>query len=71
MEENKSFEELLQEIDEIIKKLDSKDITLDESVAGYAKAIELSKKCNDILNQKMELVTKQMTASGLEDFKKE
>lgn len=71
MEQNKSFEELLQEIEEIIRKLDNKDISLDESVQGYTKAMELSKQCNEILSQRIELVTKQMTEMGLQDFKKE
>ena len=71
MEDNKSFEELLNELDTIIRKLDDKDISLDESVSSYTKAIEISKRCNDILIQKVELVTKQMTEMGLTDFNKE
>ncbi|MBQ9449404.1 MAG: exodeoxyribonuclease VII small subunit [Acholeplasmatales bacterium] len=71
MEDNKSFEELLNELDTIIRKLDDKDISLDESVSSYTKAIEISKRCNDILSQKIELVTKQMTEMGLTDFNKE
>ena len=69
--ENKSFEELLSELDALIKTLDDKDITLEESVSNYTKALEISKKCNDILSQKVELVTKQMTELGLTDFNKE
>ena len=69
--ENKSFEELMKELEEILKKLDNKDITLEEAVNGYTKGLELSKRCYDILTSSEELVVKKMTEAGLEDFKKE
>lgn len=69
--ENKSFEELLVELEDTVKKLESKDTNLDEAVKNYTLGLELSKKCYDILNTNEELVVKKMTESGLEDFVKE
>lgn len=69
--ENKSFEELLGELEETVKKLESKDTNLDDAVKNYTLGLELSKKCYDILNKNEELVVKKMTESGLEDFVKE
>jgi exodeoxyribonuclease VII small subunit len=69
--ENKSFEELMQELEQILKKLDDKEISLEEAVKGYTQGLELSKKCYEILTSNEELVVKKMTEAGLEDFKRE
>lgn len=69
--ENKSFEDLMQELETILKKLDDKDISLEEAVKGYTEGLELSKKCYEILTTNEELVVKKMTEAGLEDFKRE
>ncbi|MCR5705433.1 MAG: exodeoxyribonuclease VII small subunit [Acholeplasmatales bacterium] len=69
--ENKSFEELLTELENTVKNLENKEISLDEAVKDYTKGLELSKKCYDILGSNEKLVVKKMTESGLEDFVKE
>jgi len=69
--ENKSFEELMAELEEVVKKLEDKDISLEESVKNYTHGLELSKKCNEILTTNEEIVVKKMTEAGLEDFKVE
>ncbi len=69
--ENKTFEELLKELEDTVKKLESKETNLDEAVKNYTLGLELSKQCYDILNKNEELVVKKMTESGLEDFVKE
>lgn len=68
-EKNNNFEENLIELENIVKQLESSQISLDEAVKNYTKGIELSKKCYDILNESEELVVKKMTESGLVDFK--
>ena len=69
--ENKTFEELMVELETIIKKLESTDISLEEAVKGYTTGLELSKKCYDILNTNEQLIVKKMTDAGLEDFKRD
>jgi exodeoxyribonuclease VII small subunit len=69
--ENKSFEELLTELENTVKNLENKDISLDEAVKDYTRGLELSKKCYDILGTNEKLVVKKMSESGLEDFVKE
>ena len=69
--ENKSFEQYLQELENILRMLDDKSISLEEAVKGYTKGLELSKKCYEILNSNEELVVKKMSESGLVDFNRE
>ncbi len=69
--ENKSFEENLLELEAILRKLEDKNISLEDAVSGYTKGLELSKKCYEILNNSEALVVKKMTDAGLVDFKKE
>ncbi len=69
--ENKTFEQLMNELEQTLKKLESTDISLEEAVKGYTEGLELSKKCYEILTKNEELVVKKMTEAGLEDFKSE
>lgn len=47
MEDN--FELNLKKLEELVKKLDSDELTLDESIALFEEGIKLSKKCSDKL----------------------
>ncbi|MBQ7641141.1 MAG: exodeoxyribonuclease VII small subunit [Acholeplasmatales bacterium] len=69
--ENKTFEELMVELEGVLKKLENTNISLEEAVKGYTEGLELSKKCYEILTKNEELVVKKMTEAGLEDFKSE
>ncbi|MBR6072059.1 MAG: exodeoxyribonuclease VII small subunit [Acholeplasmatales bacterium] len=71
--ENKelTFEDYLTELENILKKLEDKDISLEEAVKGYTKGVELSKKCYEILEANTELVTSKMTDSGLVKYENE
>lgn len=69
--EEKSFEQLIEELNQIVSNLENRDIDLDEAVKNYSKGIELSKKCYQILDQNQKLVTKIMTEDGIKDFKEE
>ncbi|MGM9968984.1 MAG: exodeoxyribonuclease VII small subunit [Anaeroplasma sp.] len=66
--ENKTFEEYIKELDEILIKLNNKDISLEDSVNYYTKGLEISKKCYEILNSSEKLVVQKMTETGLTDF---
>ncbi len=66
--EDKSFEALMTELEETVKKLENRDISLDDAVKEYSKGLELSKKCYEILDKNKKLVTQKMTEQGLEDI---
>lgn len=66
--ETKTFEENLKKLEEIVRSLENKDITLEEAVKNYTTGLELSKVCYDILNTNEKLVVEKMTESGLIDF---
>ena len=69
--ENKSFEELMVELEETLKALENTNISLEDAVKKYTKGLEISKKCYEILTTNEELVVKKMTEAGLEDFNSE
>ena len=69
--ENKSFEELMVEVEETLIALENTNISLEDAVKKYTKGLEISKKCYEILTTNEELVVKKMTEAGLEDFKSE
>lgn len=46
----KGFEESLSELEEIAKKLESSDISLDESIKLFEDGMKLSKNCKKILD---------------------
>jgi exodeoxyribonuclease VII small subunit len=58
--ENQTFESLLKELEQVVKDLESKDITLDESVKKYQRGIELSKTCYEMLEKAEKLVVKEI-----------
>ena len=50
------FEDLLNELNEVVKELESGTLSLEESIQKYEKGIELSKKCKDKLLLAKEVV---------------
>lgn len=44
------FEEALEELEEIIKKLEYGDLSLDDSLSEFQRGVELYKHCNKTLN---------------------
>lgn len=71
--ENKelSFEDYMSELENVLRTLENKDISLEDAVKAYTKGLEMSKKCYEILTTSESLVTQKMTESGLVDFKKD
>ena len=71
--ENKelSFEECLKELEEIVSKLENKDITLSDAVNNYQKGLELSKRCYEIFNNTQEIIVKKVEGNIVSDFKVE
>ena len=68
--ENKdmTFEECLKQLEEIVAKLESKDISLDDAVKYYQKGLELSKRCYEIFNQTQEVIVKKVEQGKETDF---
>lgn len=47
--EELSFEELMKRLEEVTNKLEKEELNLDESVALFEEGMNLSKKCNETL----------------------
>lgn len=58
--ENKTFEELLKQLEQVVKDLENKDIALDEAVKKYQLGLELSKACYQMLEEAEKLVVKEI-----------
>lgn len=59
---NKSikFEDLLSELDSIVKELESGSLDLEQSIEKYKQGIELSNKCKKMLEEAKAEVVKKM-----------
>ena len=60
--ERLSFEEALNELDEIVQQLEKDDVSLNRSIELYERGVELSKKCSDLL-EKAVLKIKEVQSS--------
>ncbi len=49
--QKQSFEQALRRLEEIVRKLEQGEITLDESISMYEEGIALSKSCMEKLTQ--------------------
>ena len=68
--ENKelSFEECLKQLEEIVSKLENKDISLSDAVENYQKGLELSKRCYEIFNKTQEVIGKKVEGNTVTEF---
>ena len=67
--EEKKFDELLVDIDKIVKDLESGNIVLETSFEKYSEAMKMIKVCSDKLNKATESVNKILDENGnLNDF---
>ena len=65
----KKFEDMLGELETLVKKLENGDTDLDTSIEIYQKAMKLAKECGDKLNNAEEAVNKILSEDGsLKDF---
>ena len=72
MTKEKTFEEKLKELENIVNELESGEIDLDSSIEKYTSAMKLVKECDDKLKKVEEQVNKIVTENGtLEEFKVE
>lgn len=66
--ENKTFEQLLAELQEVVSNLESGKLTLEESVKAYQQGMELSLECKKRLEQAKEIVVTKMKDGVEEKF---
>ena len=64
-----NFEDKIRELEEIVKELESGEVSLDNAIEKYTKAMKLAKECSDRLNAATEKVNKILKENGeLVDF---
>lgn len=63
----KTFEENLEELDKIIKELESGNVNLDDAINKYSEAMKLVKICEDKIKDAEEVVTKIVNENGEEE----
>jgi len=56
MSEKLSFEETMKKLESVVKALESKDITLEDSIKKYKEGLELSKSLYDMIEQAQNLI---------------
>ena len=70
--QEKKFDELLVEIETIVKDLENGNVDLETSIEKYTEAMKLIKICSDKLNNATVSVNKILAENGnLEDFELE
>lgn len=67
--ENKTFEELLLELNSVVEQLESGKLTLEESVEVYQKGMALSIECKKRLDAAKEVIVKKVTSEGESNLK--
>lgn len=55
-----TFEQALTKLEEVVKQLENKDISLDEAVKLYNEGLELSKTCYEELKASEKLIVEKM-----------
>ncbi len=71
-EKELSFEESLLNLEEIVKKLETGDVPLDDAITEFNKAMKLAKSCDEKLKKAEESITKLVKDNGeIVDFQVE
>ncbi len=67
-----SFEESLEKLEAIVKKLESGEVPLDEAIDNFNEAMKLAKNCDEKLKKAEEAIIKLVKDNGeVVDFKVE
>ena len=70
--EELSFEENLEKLESIVKKLESGEVPLDNAINEFTEAMRLAKECDEKLKNAEEAITKLVNKDGeVVDFKVE
>ncbi len=57
MERTNSFEENMQNLENIVQELEKGELNLEDSIKKFEEGIEISKKCNEILENAEKKIT--------------
>ena len=69
VEENMSFEDNLNELEEIVANLEKGDVPLDDAIEEFKKAMDLVKACDDKLKDAQDTIAKIVKDNGeIADF---
>lgn len=69
MSKVKSFEENLEELETIVKELESGNVNLDDAINKYGEAMKLVKSCEEKIKSAEDMVAKIVKENGeLENF---
>ena len=63
------FEKKLNKLEGIVEKMESGDLSLDESLAAFEEGVRLSKDCNERLNKAEEKVKKLLDVNEIGEAK--
>lgn len=69
IEQELSFEQAMEQLEDIVRKLEEGNVPLEEAISIYKKGMELSKLCHDKLQDAEEQVAKLMTEDGEREFR--
>lgn len=69
MENEKSFEEMIIELEDIVKSLEKDNLNLDESINKFENGMKLAKDCNKKIEEAEKRITILMNENG--DLKEE
>lgn len=69
MVKEKSFEEQLNELEEIVNELEKGEVSLDDAINKYTSAMKIAKICSEKLKNAENQISKIVKENGtLEDF---
>ena len=68
MENKESFEQIVSELENVVKQLEDKNISLDDAVNKYQKGLELAKKAYDLFDQAKEQIVKKVESGTISQF---
>lgn len=63
-----SFETAMDQLEEIVEKLEEGEVPLEKALEFYQKGMDLSKYCHDTLQKAENQLTKMMTDEGEKSF---
>ena len=70
MQNNKNFEDMMKDLEQIAKDLESGELSLDESVKKFEEGMQISKSCSKILEdaeKKITILIKESNGEVIEE----